>query len=240
MSPSSIFEWFNQTGNLAQWIVAFILLISAILIIWQIREQTKTRKGENFIKVIEILNDDQMKQSIESIYSYSKYESLEQDATGHKNFLGSEELKKVDLQLPKDIRESVIRVRENYHLIGTMMRTGMIDKIPFLILHSMQVRDMWSLLSENIKKIREQRSAGITKDPYFYGFEWLTELCIFWRSVSSFERGLYSTIFSSFVPVPLSPIFRIRMYDIDRKKSKNIPSMPEKALSAQPEQKPTK
>ena len=64
------FQWLLDSV-IVQWFIAIILTISAILIIWQIRVQTKAQKGTNFVKVIEMLNDEKMIQSIDALYVHS-------------------------------------------------------------------------------------------------------------------------------------------------------------------------
>lgn len=211
MSQHTILDWFSQNVELAQWFVVGILAISAILIIWQIREQTKTRKGGNFIKVIEILNEDKMLQSLESVYNYSRWESKEKDDQGKPLFRGIDELKNSDTNLSEDIRGEAIRIRENYHVVGVMIKTGLINKVPFMYLQSTQVRDMWELLNENIQKMRDERKRNEDEILHWRGFEWLAKICEYWLVISFAEKSFILS-FPSWFPEPGYPLFELRMY----------------------------
>ena len=175
-------EWFYDSGEIAQWFVVAVLIISAILISRQIHEQTKTRKGGNFVKVIEMLNDEKMVQSIESLYDFSNWQA--KDEHGDIIFSGADELRNPDNLLPLDVKNNVIKVRETYHSVGVMLGARLIDFIPFLMLQSSKVRDMWNLLSENINMVREERQKNKNDVPQWRGFEYVGELGNFWSIVS--------------------------------------------------------
>ncbi len=212
------FEWFNSSGEIAQWFVVVILIISAILIGRQIHVQTKTRKGANFVKVIEMLNDEKMINSIESLYTFSNLESRE-DKQGKIIFYGKDELKKLDKLLPVDIKNAVIKVRETYHAVGVMLGSNLIDIIPFLMLQSSQVRDMWNLLSENIENVRQERQKKENDVPHWKGFEYIGEIGNFW-SIISLDEKRFLTSSPIFFPKPGNPIFNLRMY-LHKKFGKN-------------------
>ena len=211
MAQFSPLDWFQSNIDLAQWFVVGILVISAILIIWQISEQTKSRKGSNFVKVIELLTDEKMLRSVEAIYNFSKYESKEKDSQGIPVFRGIEELKKSDHALPKDIKNAVIKIREIYHSVGVMLGTRLVDRIPFLMLQSSQARDMWELLVENIEKVREERMRNENDVPLWMGFEFLGKLTYYW-SIISFGEKMFLTGYPIFIPMPDSSAYRFRIF----------------------------
>lgn len=212
------FEWFNSSGEIAQWIVIAILSISALLIGRQIHEQTKTRKGANFVNVIQMLNAEKMIISIESLYTFSNLVSKDEKQVKI-IFSGKDELKKPDKFLPSDIKNHVIKVRETYHAVGVMLGARLIDVIPFLMLQSSQVRDMWSLLSENIEFVREERQKKENDVPQWRGFEYIGKLCSFW-SMISFDEKKFFTSYPIFLPKPGNPFFNLRIY-LHKKFSKN-------------------
>jgi len=210
-------EWFYDSGEIAQWFVVAVLIISAILISRQIHEQTKTRKGGNFVKVIEMLNDEKMVQSIESLYDFSSWQA--KDEQGDIIFSGADELRNPDNLLPLDVKNNVIKVRETYHSVGVMLGARLIDFIPFLMLQSSKVRDMWNLLSENINMVREERQKNKNDVPQWRGFEYVGEMGNFW-SIVSLDEKMFFTTNPFFLPKPGTPFFRLRIY-LYEKFSKN-------------------
>jgi len=210
MTDFQSFQWLLDSV-IVQWFIAIILTISAILIIWQIRVQTNAQKGANFVKVIEMLNDEKMIQSIDALYVHSRLISKETDNKGKPVFTGIDDLKNTDESMPVDIKNHVIKVRETYHSVGVMLSTNLFDIIPFLMLQSSQVRDMWDLLSKNIKTVREQREKNKNDAPLLRGFEYLGELSNFWSIISYGEKS-FLTNFPIFIPMPDSPLFVLRVF----------------------------
>lgn len=210
MTQPFSFEWFNETGDLAQWLIVAVLFVSAIFILWQVREQTHARKGENFFKVTQKLDEDIFRKSRDILYEYSSSKD------GKKRSL----LNLADSEIPPEILEHVSRVRETYESVGLMIFVGMIDRLDFLLRYSKYVRDIREILKENMKKTAKERNKDKTKkERYFEFFNYLGKMSTFWTGVTEFERQCFIQ-FAFPLPEPEDTLFRIRNYFIKKSQTK--------------------
>lgn len=210
-SIDEAYSWFLKHGNLlAQWMIVFILGISAVMIYLQIKAQNMTKMGENFLKLADYINAEEHQQNIDIISAESK-----------KN---PDSIKKPDSELTPELRRAVSRVRYNYHLIGIMISSNMVSWLQFIKLHSREGRDIWNMLEENVNKTNEERNIpGKMGEEYFRGFRLVGEMCSFWHQLSDTEKWM--VLFGWFSIMPGSPYFLIRtsiMNLINRMKSMHV------------------
>lgn len=165
----------NQTGDLAQWVIALVLGITAIVILVQIKNQTRAKKVENYLKVVELLGSKEFSESYEEIKILFKTSpSL---------------LNRSDSQLPINLKPHVSKIKETYQAIGSMIYSGMVDEYLFLFAFSLNGRDAWHMLKENVNKTNDEiNKEQLNEEMYHSFFKYVGIMCIFWRSFSSRSR----------------------------------------------------
>ena len=209
MTQTFSFEWFKETGDLAQWLIFVALIISAIFIFWQIKEQTHARKGENFQKIIDILSSDSHSKTVDLMYDYSR---MGAGQNGKKTRL----LHNPDSKLPSEIKDDVNRIRKNHEAVGLMVYVNMVDSLDFLLLYSTEVRDMWNILMKNMKRTTKERNKGKLKsETYFEYFDYIGKFCDYWKKLTKIERSFFKEW--GFLPNPDSWSFKIRYHFLKEK-----------------------
>ncbi len=170
-TSTNIFESINRSSGIAQWAVVVILIITAFVISHQISNQNRIKKGENFLKMLDYLNNSEFQISYDLVDSLYKKDK--------------KRLEKPDSELTPDLKSKIIKIRETWELIGSMMFERMIDERVFLTSYALNGRDAWKMLKENINQTNlEITDAELIIDTYYKLFRYIGIMCEFWFSFS--------------------------------------------------------
>ena len=195
---TELWNQLNQSGGFAQWLIFFVLLATAITIMIQISNQTRAMKAENYFKIVERLTDNDFLESYEKIKTIFR--------------LSPTLLQKSDSQLPLDLKIHVSKVKETYQAIGSIIYSEVVDEFLFLFAYSLNGRDAWLMLEENVTKTNEEiKKEQLVEEMYHVFFKYLGSMCLFWRSHSPYTRRYLAN--TRIVSVkPNSVYFIIRTY----------------------------
>ena len=196
----------NQIGGLAQWAIVIVLSLTAIVIIIQIRNQTKVNRGQNYLKMIGLLNDIHFLESLEELKRINK--------------VNPNLLQKSDSQLPIKLKKQFSKVRNTYQAIGSMIYDRMVNDFLFLFAYSLDVKDSWLMLKENVEKTNEEiKKEQLSEETYFVFFRYIREMSLFWRCLSPHTRlflrdlNIFSVNPNSFLFVSITFILKLLRKD---------------------------